>query len=112
MNRETILEFTSAFPPAHHLTKALMDFDYRKAFHTFMDGVVIVCAVIAALATVAKAKWVEHDMSERTALFVEEVKEFSIKFYIWVVDVAVPELISVRNEFRSYCSAYRLASSV
>jgi hypothetical protein len=101
MNQTQILEFTSAFPPAHKLTETLMNIDYKKHLNSFLDAVVILCAFVAAVATVIRDKWQEHDCTERLQLFVLRVVELAKTFYAWVMNVFVPNVKSFYDDCRS-----------
>lgn len=46
------MELAKSFPPTDDLIAFLQGIDYKKHLNTFMDGVVIACAFIAAIATV------------------------------------------------------------
>ena len=68
-----------------------MEIDYKKHFNTFMDGVEIFCAFVAAVAIILAEKWQEHNMTERTQLFVLRVIEGAKTFWAWINTVFVPE---------------------
>jgi len=120
MNKQQILDFTSAFPPAQKLTETLMEVDYKKHYNTFMDFVVVFCAAIAAVFTVLRDKWVEYDCTERVQLAAETVKVQSVRFYNWNKDVSIPYVKNTAipfvkdtvNEIRSYYNVMKLAQSV
>jgi hypothetical protein len=96
-----ILDFTAAFPPAQKLTETLMEIDYKKHFHQFMDAVVIACAFVAAIATVIRDNWVKYDCTERLQLFVLRCVELAKTFYAWVMTVFVPFVKSFYDDCRS-----------
>ena len=95
------MELTKSFPPADDLFAYLAEVDYKKHFHTFMDAVVIVCAFVAAVATVIRDKWVKYDCTERLQLFVLNVIEGAKTFYTWVMTVFVPFVKSFYDDCRS-----------
>ena len=67
------MELTKSFPPADAFVEMMTEIDYKKHFNTFMDGVENLCLIVAAIATVIAQKWQEHNMTERTQLFVLRV---------------------------------------
>jgi len=87
-----------------------MGIDYKKHYNSFMDTVVMVCAIVAAVYTLASEKWVEHRMSTRTKIAFRAVKT-------WVRNVAIPYTQTVVipfvkdaiSEVRSYRSALQVA---
>ena len=85
------MELTKSFPPADAFVEMMMGIDYKKHLNTFMDGVEIFCAFVAAVAIILAEKWQEHNMTERTQLFVLQVIEGAKTFYAWVKNVFVPE---------------------
>ena len=85
------MELTKSFPPADAFVEMMMEIDYKKHLNTFMDGVEIFCAFVAAVAIILAEKWQEHNMTERTQLFVLQVIEGAKTFYAWVKNVFVPE---------------------
>jgi hypothetical protein len=99
-----------SFPPATALISFLMGIDYKKHYNSFMDTVVMVCAIVAAVYTLASEKWVEHRMSTRTKIAFRAVKT-------WVRNVAIPYTQTVVipfvkdaiSEVRSYRSALQVA---
>jgi len=46
------MELTKSFPPTDDLFTYLAEIDYKKQLNRYMDGVVNICAFIAAIATV------------------------------------------------------------
>ena len=88
---KTIMQLTKSFPPADAFVEMMMGIDYKKHLNTFMDGVEIFCAFVAAVAIILAEKWQEHNMTERTQLFVLRVIEGAKTFYAWVKNVFVPE---------------------
>lgn len=101
------MQLTKSFPPADALIEVLQGIDYKKHFNTFMDAVVIACAFVAAIATVIRDKWTEHDCTERLQLFVLNVIEKAKTFYAWVTNVFVPECKSFYDECRSIYNVLR-----
>lgn len=95
------MEFAKAFPPVDALIETLMDIDYKKHLNSFMDAVVIACAFIAAIATVIRDKWVEHNCTERLQLFALDFIEGSKITYAWVMNVFVPYVKSFYDDCRS-----------
>ena len=99
-----------SFPPATALISFLMGIDYKKHYNSLMDTVVMVCAIVAAVYTLASEKWVEHRMTTRTKIAFRAVKK-------WVRNVAVPYTQTVVipfvkdaiKEVRSYRSALQVA---
>lgn len=83
--KDQILSFTESFPPVHKATEVLMNIDYKKRFHQFMNAVVIVCAFVAAIATVLYDKWMQNNMNERIQLVAMNV-------YTWAKEVALPKM--------------------
>ena len=109
MTQSQVLDFTSAFPPAQKLTQKLMQIDYRKHYHNFMDAVVIVCAWIAAVATILRDNWVKYDCTERVQLFTLNVIEKSKKFYAWVQTVLIPAVVAFYDDVRSLYNVLTLS---
>jgi hypothetical protein len=107
MTQTQILNFTAAFPPAEKLTETLMNIDYKKHFHSFMDAVVIFCAFVAAMATLIAQKWQEYDCTERLQLFVLNVIQKAKTFYAWVMNVFVPFVKSFYDDCRSVYNVLR-----
>ena len=85
------MELTKSFPPADAFVEMMTEIDYKKHYNTFMDGVENLCVIVAAIATVIAQKWQEHNMTERTQLFVLRVIDGIKTFYAWVKNVFVPE---------------------
>lgn len=80
-----VLSFVQPFPPLHKLTETLMNIDYKKHFHSFMDAVEFLCAFVAAIVTVLYGKWNAHNMNERVQLW-------ALAAYTWGKEVAVPNV--------------------
>ena len=95
------MELTKSFPPADAFVEMITEIDYKKHFNTFMDGVEIFCAFVAAVAMITAEKWQEHSMTERTQLFVLQVIEGAKTFYAWVNNVFVPECKALYNDCRA-----------
>ena len=79
-----------SFPPATALIAFLSDIDYKKHYNSLMDTVVMVCAIVAAVYTLASEKWVENRMTTRTKIAFRAVKKYAKVSYAWVRNVAVP----------------------
>lgn len=109
MNKEQILNFTSAFPPAQKMVETLMEINYRKLYNQFVSFVVMVAAFVAAVYTVAREKWVEYDCTERVQLAAIYTKETTIKIYTWVREVFIPLMIEVVNDIRSFYNVLKVA---
>ncbi len=103
-----ILSFTEAFPPAHKLTETVMTIDYKKHYNSFMDGVVNLCAFVAAIATVIYDTWMRYNTTERVQLW-------SLTAYTWTREIAVPAVknaaTSVYNTGKQVREVYNLISS-
>lgn len=95
------MELTKSFPPADAFVEMMTEIDYKKHFNTFMDGVENLCLIVAAIATVIAQKWQEHDMTERTQLFVLHVIDGIKTFYAWVKNVFVPEFKAFIEDCRA-----------
>ena len=106
-----------SFPPATALISFLMGIDYKKHYNTLMDTVVMVCAIVAAVFTLASEKWVEYRMSTRCKITFRAVKKYAKVSYAWVHNVAIPYTRTVVipfvkdaiSEVRSYRSALQVA---
>ena len=85
------MELTKSFPPADAFVEMMTEIDYKKHYNTFMDSVQIFCAFLTAVAIIVAEKWQEHNMTERTQLFVLRVIDGAKTFYAWVMNVFVPE---------------------
>ena len=96
-----VMELTKSFPPADAFVEMMMEIDYKKHYNTFMDGVEIFCAFVAAVAIIVAEKWQEHNMTERTQLFVLRVIEGAKTFYAWVMNVFVPEFKALIKDIRA-----------
>lgn len=107
MNKEQILSFTSAFPPVQKLTEKLIDFDYQKYYHQYMNWIVNVCAWVAAIATVIYDKWMQYDMTERVQLFALIVKEKIETLTVWIQSELIPELKLLWNDFQFVYNSVR-----
>lgn len=94
------MQLTKSFPPADDLISELMKIDYQKHFHTFMDAVETACIFVAALYTVLRNKWVEHDCTERLQLFVMNVINKGKSFRVWCNEVLIPESQSLYQDLR------------
>lgn len=101
------MQLIKSFPPVDALIETLQNIDYKKHFNTFMDAVVIACAVVAAVATVIRDKWIEHNCTERLHLFVLNVIEKAKTCYAWVTNVFVPECKSFYDDCRSIYNILR-----
>ena len=118
MNKQQILDFTSAFPPAQKLIQTLMEIDYQKNYNSFMDAVIVVCAFVAAIYTIAREKWVEYEMTTRCQIAFDIVKEHTIIAYNWIRNVAIPFvretaipfIVDTVNEIRSLRNTLQLAT--
>lgn len=109
MTQSQVLDFTSAFPPAQKLIQKLMQIDYRKQYHNFMDAVVIACAFFAAIATVLYDNWMKYNCTERVQLFTLNVIEKSKKFYAWVQTVLIPAVVAFYDDVRSLYNVLTLS---
>jgi len=98
--RKTVMQLTKSFPPADAFVEMMMGIDYKKHLNTFMNGVEIFCAFVAAVAIILAEKWQEHNMTERTQLFVLRVIEGAKTFYAWVMNVFVPECKEFYKDIR------------
>ena len=101
------MELTKSFPPADAFLEMMTEIDYKKHYNTFMDGVEIFCAFVAAVAMIIAEKWQEHNMTERTQLFVLRVIDGAKTFYAWVKNVFVPECQEFYNDIRSFYNYVR-----
>jgi len=95
------MELTKSFPPVDAFVEMMMEIDYKKHLNTFMDGVQIFCAFVAAVAMIVAEKWQEHNMTERTQLFVLRVIDGAKTFYAWVMNVFVPEFKALIEDIRA-----------
>jgi len=95
------MELTKSFPPADAFVEMITEIDYKKHLNTFMDGVEFFCAFVAAVAIIVAEKWQEHNMTERTQLFVLRVIEGAKTFYAWVMNVFVPEFKALIEDIRA-----------
>ena len=86
-----VMELTKSFPPVDAFVEMMTEVDYKKHLNTFMDGVENLCLIIAAVAVIVAEKWQQHNMTERTQLFVLRVIDGAKTFYAWVKNVFVPE---------------------
>lgn len=94
------MQLTKSFPPADDLISELVKIDYQKHFHTFMNAVETVCIFVAALYTVLRDKWIEHDCTERLHLFVLNVINKGKSFRLWCDEVLIPESQSLYQDLR------------
>lgn len=108
MNQAQILSFTEAFPPAHKLTEIVLNIQYRKHFNQFIDGVENVLIFLAAVYTVLRQKWVEHNVTERLQLAALNVKEFTLNVAVPSVHKAVTVTYNAGAQVRY---VYELISS-
>ena len=105
-----------SFPPATALISFLMGIDYKKHYNSLKDTVVMICAIVAAVYTLASEKWVENRMSTRCKIAFRAVKKYAKVSYAWVRNVAVPYTQTVVipfvkdaiSEVRSYHSALQV----
>ena len=95
------MELTKSFPPADAFVEMMTEIDYKKHYNTFMDGVEIFCAFVAAVAIIVAEKWQKHNMTERTQLFVLQVIEGVKTFWAWVNNVFVPEFKAFIEDCRA-----------
>jgi len=95
------MELTKSFPPADAFVEMMTEIDYKKHYNTFMDSVQIFCAFLTAVAIIVAEKWQEHNMTERTQLFVLRVIEGAKTFYAWVMNVFVPEVKALIEDIRA-----------
>ena len=95
------MELTKSFPPVDAFVEMMTEVDYKKHLNTFMDGVEFFCAFVAAVAIIVAEKWQEHNMTERTQLFVLRVIEGAKTFYAWVINVFVPEFKALIEDIRA-----------
>lgn len=111
MNKAQVLDFVSAFPPAHKVTETLIEIDYKKHLNQFMDAVVTLCAIIAVLYTlIAKhvGTWYNNGGKEM-------ITETAQKSYQWMRETAVPAVKNVatkiHNVFVNVREIYELMNS-
>ena len=97
---KTTMELTKSFPPADAFVEMMTEIDYKKNLNTFMDGVQIFCAFVAAVAIIVAEKWQEHNMTERTQLFVLRVIDGAKTFWAWINTVFVPECKAFYKDVR------------
>ena len=95
------MELTKSFPPADAFVEMITEIDYKKHYNTFMDGVEIFCAFVTAVAIILAEKWQEHNMTERTQLFVLRVIEGAKTFWTWINTVFVPEFKAFIEDCRA-----------
>jgi len=95
-----VMELTKSFPPVDAFVEMMTEVDYKKHLNTFMDGVEIFCAFVAAVAIIVAEKWQEHNMTERTQLFVLRVIEGAKTFWAWINTVFVPECKAFYKDVR------------
>jgi len=106
-----------SFPPATALIAFFAGIDYKKHYNSLMDTVVMICAIVAAIYTVASEKWVENRMTTRFKIVWRSVKNYAKVSYAWIRNVAVPYVQTVVipfvkdaiSEVRSYSSALQVA---
>ena len=101
------MNLTKSFPPTDDLIAYLAEIDYKKHLNNFMDVVVTVCAIVAAIATVIAQKWQQYDCTERLQLFVLRSIELAKTFYAWVTTVFVPFVKSFYDDCRSIYNVLR-----
>lgn len=94
------MELTKSFPPADDLISYLLEIDYHKHFHTFLNAVKTSCIFIAALYTVLRNKWVENDCTERLQVLILNVIAAGKSFRIWCENVLIPESQSLYQDLR------------
>ena len=107
----------NSFPPVDALIEFLQGIDYKKHYKSFVNTVVLICAITAAVYTVASEKWVENRMTTRCKFAFRKVKKYAKVSYAWMRNVAVPYFQTVVipfvkdaiSEVRSYRSALQVA---
>ena len=72
----TTMELTKSFPPADAFVEMMTEIDYKKHYNTFMDGVEIFCAIVAAVSTILWEKI--QVMKFRTPDFLSDYVYFSV----------------------------------
>ena len=102
------MELTKSFPPADAFVEMITEIDYKKHYNTFIDGVEIFCAFVTAVAIIVAEKWQEHNMTERTQLFVLQVIEGAKTFYAWVMIVFVPDVNFLIEDIRAVYISVRM----
>ncbi len=102
------MELTKSFPPADDLIETLQGIDYKKHLNNFMDFVVTVCVIVAAVATVIRDKWQHYDCTERLQLAALQVKDFTMNVTVPVIQNAVIATYSAGQQVRYF---YDLISS-
>jgi hypothetical protein len=65
-----------------------------------MNAIVVFCASVAAIFTVAKEKWTEYDCTERVQLFFLTAKEKTTQFIEWTKEIAIPEIQCLYDDCR------------
>lgn len=83
--QEQVLDFTSAFPPAHKLTETLMKIDYRKLWSQIVTTVIVIFTLIQ-VAYLLTEYWYKNGGKEKLQ-----------NIWIWVKDVAIPFLNTLRH---------------
>lgn len=108
MNQDQILSFTEGFPPAHKLTEIVLNVNYKKHFHQFMDAVENTLIFLAAVYTVLRQKWIDHNMTERCQLAVLNVQDFTLNVAVPSVRKAATVTYNAGAQVRGF---YELISS-
>jgi hypothetical protein len=95
------MEFSKSFPPADAMIEFLQEVDYQKLYKDSVSFVITVAAFCAAVYTVLRTKWQEHNMTERCQLTFLQIQEKAQQLYTWFRKVFVPFVIEMYDEIRS-----------
>jgi len=95
-----------AFPPVNDLISYLRTISYKKHFHSFMTGIVITCAVIAAVYTVIATAWRKYNVTLHLQIQFINLKNGIVSFYSWMKNIFIPFCIQFYNESVKYYSFF------
>ena len=73
---KTIMQLTKSFPPADAFVEMIQEIDYKKHYNNYMDFVINVCAIVAAVSTILWEKI--QVMKFRTPDFLSDYVYFSV----------------------------------
>lgn len=88
-----VLDFTYSNPMLYSVSKRVMNVSPQKVLNNVKFAVMFIAAVVVVL----YRKWNEHNCNERVQLFLLTLKEWFVKFVIWMKEVGIPNFNKARK---------------
>lgn len=88
-----VLDLTYSNPALYSVSKRMMNVSPQKVLSNVKFAVMFVAAVVVVL----YRKWNEYNCNERVQLFLLTLKEWVVKFVIWMKEVGIPNFNKARK---------------